>query len=246
MTRAAAPSAVEEVGDATTAGSGGRQPVPVRVLFARTGTAPLPEHVLSDFERSRAQSYRRAGDRTLSGMAAALVRVVVGASLGRPPHAVSVTLRCPCCGGSHGPPFVAGGPLLSVSHCNGFAVVAACELPVGVDVEPLSRRGLAQAVGVFLGPDEQRPCDDHGLLRTWVRKEATVKATGVGLRVSLRDVQVTPSDEPAAVLTYGPRPGLAITLTDLPLADVVGAVAVLTDREIELSVQDATAVLAEL
>lgn len=230
----------------TLPGRGRGRPVATRVHVARTDGAAPPDHLLSETERARAGAYLRAEDRRLSMTAAALVRLVAGAALGVAPDAVAVTRRCPRCEGAHGAPFVAGAPLLSVSHCQGFAVVATCDLPVGVDVEPRGRRGLAGAADVFLGPDEPRPGDDLGLLRTWVRKEATVKATGVGLRAPLADVQVTPPGDPPAVLRYGPRPGLAVALADLPSSDVVGAVAVLTDRPLRVRVLDATAALSAL
>ncbi|GAB2466144.1 4'-phosphopantetheinyl transferase family protein [Xylanimonas ulmi] len=239
MRRSHAAPGVAQAGPVTRADHADVRPVQVRVVVVRAGALSdgLAEGVLSEAERVRARAHRRPEDRRLSATASALVRVIAGQALGARPESVTVTRRCPACGGPHGAPFVDGAPLLSVSHGDGFAVVAACDLPVGVDVEPVGRVGVGSVAGVLLGPHEP-PSDDAGLLRTWVRKEAVVKATGVGLTVPLSDVRVSAPHEPAAVVRYGPRPGLAIALADVPLGGAHLSVAVVTDRQIQVLVED--------
>jgi 4'-phosphopantetheinyl transferase len=104
-----------------------------------------------------------------SGPAHLLVRRVVGDLCGRPPAAVVVRHRCDVCGGAHGRPHVdvdgRRGPHVSVAHGGALTVVAVAARAVGIDVEPL-------AVG-----------SDVAELTTWVRTEAVLKATGLGLTV---------------------------------------------------------------
>ncbi|WP_125777502.1 4'-phosphopantetheinyl transferase family protein [Antribacter gilvus] len=206
------------------------------------GLGPLPEHLLGPAERARADRFRRTEDRRLSVVASLLVRAVAGRALGVPPGEVEVVRRCPGCGGPHGAPFVQGAPLLSVSHCAGLVVVAACDLPVGVDAEPADRTGMAAVAGLLLAPGEPVP-DDAGLLRTWVRKEAVLKATGRGLTVPLTEVRVTAPGERAAVVHHGPDPGLAVALADVDLPGGVGAVAVLTAAALDVRTGDGTALV---
>lgn len=220
--------------------------VEVVVLLARTGDGRLPVDLLSEDERARANAFRRDEDRRNSVAASLLVRFVAGTALGMAPGAVTVTRRCPNCRGAHGPPYVARGPFLSVSHCEGYAVVAASSVPVGVDVEPASQRGLAHLASLILGPEESRCDDDASLLRVWVRKEATLKATGVGLSVLPAAIQVAPASESATVVHYGPQPGLAIGLADLSQDELVGSVAALTNLPLNVCVQDATETVAAL
>ncbi|MCF4121774.1 4'-phosphopantetheinyl transferase superfamily protein [Antribacter sp. KLBMP9083] len=219
----------------------------VDVVAVRTaGLGSVPEHLLGPVERARADGYRRAEDRRLSVVASLLVRAVAGRTLGIAPGVVAVERRCPRCGGPHGAPYVDGGPLLSVSHCAGLVVVAASGLPVGVDAEPADRRDMSDVAGILLGEGEPVPADDAGLLRTWVRKEAVLKATGLGLTVDLTAVRVSAPDDPAAVVHHGPDPGLPIALADVALPGAVGAVAVLSDSPLEVRTLDGTALLAGL
>lgn len=232
--------------------TGGVEGVPgsgvvVDVLAVRTGgLEAVAEHLLGPAERARADGYRRAEDRRTSVVASLLVRAVAGRALGVAPGAVQVERRCPRCGGPHGAPYVAGAPLLSVSHCAGLVVVASSRLPVGVDAEPADRRDVSDVAGILLGAGEPVPADDVGLLRTWVRKEAVLKATGHGLTVDLAEVRVSAPGDPAAVVHHGPDPGLPIALADLTLPGAVGAVAVVTDARLEVRTVDGAALLAGL
>lgn len=101
--------------------------------------------------------------------------------------------------------FPRGG--LSRSATSGLAAVAAhVGGPVGVDVEALVADGtLADLAPNMLHPMEQSTLPDplapDILLSLWVRKEAVLKACGVGLAVSPSAVCTGPFD--AAWLTVG-------------------------------------------
>lgn len=105
----------------------------------------------------------------------------------------------------------ARGETFSLSHSGLMGVIAITEhRDIGIDVEPLSRAvdyaGLRQRV---LGPNEQREidrlrtrADQHAAyVRSWVRKEAVLKASGHGLSHSPRIIDVRgASAEPVLVL----------------------------------------------
>ncbi|WP_299537835.1 4'-phosphopantetheinyl transferase superfamily protein [uncultured Streptomyces sp.] len=175
-----------------------------------------------------------------------LARLCTARRTGGSPLDVVLHQRCPDCDGPHGRPRVAvrgGGPApeISLSYAGGVVAAAAADHPVGIDVERLPRRGVPgrdiRALRRFLTPGEAgrirgSPAPADALLRTWVRKEALVKATGDGLPamagLDLSDVPCGPSapGRPYRIRVPGsPGPHDLTDLTDVP-PGVVGAVAV--------------------
>ncbi len=159
------------------------------------------------------------------------------------PHGrYAVDRACPRCGSSdHGPPRVVGAPVwASVSRAGGLLAVAVGDGgPVGVDIETPRAASVATVAQVALHPDE-RLDDDVQATRTWVRKEAVLKALGLGLTVDPRRLRVAGPDEAGRVLGWegGGIPTDPVWLADLP-ADPrwAGAVAVVTDRPVRISVR---------
>lgn len=109
-----------------------------------------------------------------------------------------------------GKPHVAPGlpPLsFSLTHCRGLAAVAvaAADIAVGVDAEPLTRRveplRLAQRFFTVQEADALAAMDDDearrsAFLRLWTLKEATVKALGTGIAGSLQGFAFDSCDPP--------------------------------------------------
>ncbi len=100
----------------------------------------------------------------------------------------------------NGKPFVVGAarPFFNVSHGDTHALIAFCESsPVGVDVE---RRGAAPrethfAAAVCAATElawwhEHDPRDGDTLVRLWTRKEAVLKAQGIGLLRPLSEIDL--------------------------------------------------------
>jgi 4'-phosphopantetheinyl transferase len=121
---------------------------------------------------------------------------------------------------------------VNLAHGGDVALVAvAREVPVGVDVEPL--RGGTETwslVSHALTPGEQArlnalPAEKRGeaFLTTWARKEALLKAVGVGLSVDPRLIEL----EGSAVVAVPPELGEAEdwTLVDVPLPGHVAVLA---------------------
>jgi 4'-phosphopantetheinyl transferase len=181
----------------------------VHVWCAALGRSPeeIAElaSLLSPDERERAARYRVTGARDEYQVSRALLRVLLGRYLGRAPSGVE--LRA----GPQGKPALAGAAPLSfnVSHSFGvalFAVRAGGE--VGVDVERvrpfendlgLAERFFCAAESAALRAlgDERREAFFH----VWTRKEAYLKAGGLGLSGGLERVEVSvPPDDPPRVL----------------------------------------------
>jgi 4'-phosphopantetheinyl transferase len=164
--------------------------------------------VLEARERERAAALRDPADSRRYVTAHWALRILLGDATETAPGDVRLLHEaCTACGGDHGRPYVQGGPHFSLSRSAGWAAIALSPgTPVGVDLEV--RRPEAELEPLraqLLSPDERS--DD--LLRTWVRKEALVKASGEGLNRPLSTV---------------PRSAGPVHDLDLPAA-LVGAVA---------------------
>ena len=209
-----------------------------RIEVAWTWASPSFEHCLTPRERDRYHRLRRQADRNTFATGRALLRLVVGARMDVEPHEVVVRTTCVRCGStSHGAPTVdpVGGaraaPHVSVTHAAGLVMVAATDAgPVGIDCEPLASALVPGFADVALAPQEQATlagAPPGALLRTWVRKEALLKATGQGLTTDPRGVLLSPWWGPPQVLST--PSGIASTgwrLTDVdPVPGFAGAVA---------------------
>ncbi|TQF03182.1 4'-phosphopantetheinyl transferase superfamily protein [Kitasatospora acidiphila] len=153
--------------------------------------ASLAPRVLDAAEQRKAAAFRRPADQDLYRIAHVALRILLADRLHRP--AAELRFRqaaCPGCGKPHGrPEVVSDEPLeFSLSHTTGLALIALAPDTVGLDVERLAAFGAATDIAGQLHPAEQaelaavaadlRPA---ATLRCWVRKEAYLKGTGMGL-----------------------------------------------------------------
>ncbi len=183
-----------------------------------------PAHVdlLDEVERDRRERYLRQLDRDRFTLGVAMTRTALGTLLGRPAAEVRLDRSCDDCGAPHGSPRPVGSSArVSVSHSGTRVAVAVTEIgDVGVDVEALEpgpdvdglRDGvLAAAESTCLDrlPADARP---GGFLAYWTRKEAALKATGDGLRVSPDLLVVSAPDDAPALLSWAGRPDLPARL----------------------------------
>ena len=186
-----------------------------QVWWASTADAHagLARH-LDQSDLARAARLRRAGDRARHLLGAVIMRALAAAALGGPPGAVPIRRECHVCGGAHGKPIV-DGLAFSVSHAADRAVVAVSPAgPIGVDVELVVRRKTVDllksrtltanelAALERIAPELQA----RAFTRYWTRKESLLKATGQGLTVPFRTVEVTGPYEAAAVVHWRARP----------------------------------------
>lgn len=139
-----------------------------------------------------------------------------------------------------GKPFLrhAGAPAYNLSHTRGLALVAVgAGTAVGVDVEQLRPLADAEALAQrFLSAAEaatvlQAAPAGRGaaFLRTWTRKEAVLKASGHGLALDTRDIEVGPG--PADRLVELDREGRTDRYRIVSLAPDPGWVAALAVAE---------------
>ena len=154
---------------------------------------------LSPAERRRVASRRAEADRDALAMAYALHRLLLGRALNCEASLV------PLVRDEAGCPRLPGCLLsTSLSHADRRAVAIAVTTtgPVGVDLEPASRSAVMPQVGDWIfHPGDAKGMECPGtaahnaaLLALWVRKEAFLKAAGIGLS---RDMNTFPAPENA-------------------------------------------------
>jgi 4'-phosphopantetheinyl transferase len=190
-------------------------------------------------ELARAGRYASPADAHRSLASAWLLRTALGHRLGADPAGLVVDRTCASCGEPHGRPRLVdpgGGPAgaeVSVSHSGDRIGVAVSRCgPVGLDVErvdpALDVSSLARRV---LTPDERAAVagDPAAFLALWVCKEAVLKATGHGLRLAPRAVEIGgPADRPVLRAWPLPEPPGTARLSRLsPGAGHVAALALL-------------------
>ncbi len=175
----------------------------VHLWWAWAGAAQDHEarllRLLDDDERRRAERFRVADAHARFIAARALTRLLVGQYTGAPPEEVAFAY------GDRGKPRLARPQPtpalhLNLAHSGDTAVAAFAPAPLGVDVEALrpvpgvdrlARRYFADRERRWLAtlPAAER---EAGFLTVWTCKEAWLKATGVGVAVALREVEVDP------------------------------------------------------
>jgi 4'-phosphopantetheinyl transferase len=181
-----------------------------RVLLERPADDVAVLHDLLDAaERSRASRFRTERDRRRFIVARSTLRLLLGRYIDTPPDRVRLHRL------SGGKPTLAaesGKPDLqfNLSHCDDVALFAFADRDVGIDVERVTYSSdMARVADHFFSPDEAAVCRQlvgaeraRFFYRTWVRKEAYLKATGEGFAI-----------EPARVSISEP-PECAVTLSD--------------------------------
>jgi 4'-phosphopantetheinyl transferase len=143
---------------------------------------------LSTEERDRAHRYHRERDATRYIAARGWLRLLLGSYVGSDPRALVFVQD------KNGKPRLEGqtveGLRFNVSHAGSTAVYAvACGREVGVDVEQVCGDVPAAVVHRFFSETERDALAAlpahlrlRGFFDCWTRKEAYVKATGVGMR----------------------------------------------------------------
>ena len=152
----------------------------------------LEWNVLAEAERARAARFVRPRDRRHFAVCRGSLRLILGQLTNTRPHAVEFRF------GPGGKPELAESPLsgtapplrFNVTHSDGLALIAvSLDRELGVDLERL--RTISEAARIvesyFTATEQaqfaalEQPIRAFAFLRGWTRKEAILKAKGVGL-----------------------------------------------------------------
>jgi 4'-phosphopantetheinyl transferase len=187
------------------------------------------EALLDATERARAASFRFEHDRSTYVLAHGLWRVALGACLGL--EASRVTFASTPAGQ---PQLPGTGLATSLSHSGTWLAIAiSADRTVGIDIERSPHTGIEQLMSKICTPAELvdlQPLPglarQRALLALWTRKEALLKAFGVGLAVEPASLSAMTNGpiEPPPLSSTDHAPCRVIDL-DLPAA-LVGALAI--------------------
>ncbi|RIK32259.1 MAG: phosphopantetheine-protein transferase [Anaerolineae bacterium] len=193
---------------------------------------PPDESALSAEERQRAAKFHFDKDRHRYIVSHTSLRGILARYLHRAPEELSFSVN------EYGKPFLTDHELeFNLSHSGDYALIAVTrERKVGVDVEriraeveieELARRNFSprEVSELTALPLEERL---NGFFSCWTRKEAYIKAQGLGLSLPLDSFDVS-LGEPALLRATRPNAGEAAQWTMLPLdvdSGYAGALAV--------------------
>lgn len=164
---------------------------------------------LSESEITRAEKFHFEKDRLSYETSRGRLRLLLGNYLDAPPEKIKISTT------EFGKPYISelpGGKKLcfNLSHSGGVAVYAfSLNLPVGVDVETLRPiPDLDQLAARFFAEGERKFLQTiepqsrlKPFLHYWTRKEAYLKAIGLGLSISPEEVDVSALPIPSRKLT---------------------------------------------
>ena len=165
--------------------------------------------LLDPGESARAARFTVDHPRRVFITARAALRRVLGERLGRDPESLAFTL------GPHGKPDLDPPSSLkfNLSHSGDTIVIALTEgIELGVDVEELGRVTPTERLARrFFAEREARAVEEaveadrnRVFFHCWTAKEAVLKATGSGLTVPVREVEVDPDpDAPPRIVALG-------------------------------------------
>lgn len=172
-------------------------------LDVATRALPHWQALLDSHETARAARFRFERDRNRYIASHGILRALLGRYLDRAPAALRFDI------GSHGKPALGNSDLrFNLSHSHHLALFAISrDLTVGCDIEFHDARFLAESIPEhFFSPPEVAefralPASDRlaAFFAGWTRKEAYIKARGLGLSLPLDsfDVSLAPGAQPA-------------------------------------------------
>ncbi len=195
--------------------------------------AALSEHLI-DTERARAERFRLPADRARFIVGRGLLRTLLAGHLHQHPGQLDISYA------SAGKPMLADDTLrFNLTHSGDLALLAITrQRDVGIDLELMrDNLDLFTIADRFFAPKEnahlraqQADRQRETFYRTWTRKEAYMKATGLGLSMALDQFAVLPrpgSDWLRLELQQDHHQAASWALRDLdPGPGFVGAIAV--------------------
>ena len=178
-----------------------------------------------------------------------LIRSVGLPAFGVAGDRVQVVNHCRECGSTgHGRLVLTGVPgdvtfHVNASYCPDVTLVAVTPAgAVGVDVERMDALSYYSVLDDVVQHPRERPTDDRSMALLWVRKESLLKATGRGLTVDPRQVQVATSEQCPELLSWeaDEPPDAPVWMFDVDVSpDHVASVTVLAAERPHLVVRRA-------
>lgn len=190
------------------------------------------KNILSSEEIERAARFHFVIDSIRYKVTKAVTKIILGKILSKEPQAIKFEFN------AHGKPFLKDnkdGIQFNASHSGELGLLAITDIgPLGVDIERYRKNMLTEKfarrffslseVKSFLAlPQSQK---EAGFFNCWTRKEAFIKALGLGLAMPLKDFTVTLIPEEKAALKEIKNLNENVNnwlIKDIPLPDAYAA-----------------------
>lgn len=166
------------------------------VLWSQTVPGRIDLSTLDDTERQRVHAAATPETARRRATSFTLVRRALAEVLHTDARRIAVDRACGSCGRPHGPPRVVTDPglFVSVTHVGArpegtaprpavVTVALTRVAPVGVDIVDVDDVQFPGFAALALHLDDGLTLDATARARVWARKEAVLKALGVGLRI---------------------------------------------------------------
>lgn len=168
-------------------------------------------------ERRTLERYRRESDVHRRIVSRGVLRLVLGRQLRVDPQSIRFSYS------RRGKPSVSGLEF-NVAHSGDLVLIATHALPVGIDVEQISSASSIEALGATCFTSRERSMArqagcDNCLWQLWVRKEAWLKALGVGVSISPAAIDVANPATPLLASYLGCPRISNHRVIDLPVAE---------------------------
>lgn len=190
-----------------------------------SGKQKILLEILNNTEKERSDKFHFKTDRKRYITTKALLKIILAQTLSTEPGQINFEFN------KYGKPLIknSNSPHFNVSHSADIGIIAITDVAsIGVDVEKYRKRMNSPKVAkrffsekeakAFLSlPHEQRL---QGFFNCWTRKEAFIKALGLGLAMPLRDFDVTLKPGEETILEHVIRNGEHAedwTLKNIPL-----------------------------
>jgi 4'-phosphopantetheinyl transferase len=162
------------------------------------------DHVLSEQEKNRAERYKFDKDRKSYTVSRAALRLILGNYLKENPQKLNFSYN------AYGKPSIESPAnrkiFFNVSHSGEYALIAASsDAELGIDLELMRELDYLDLAEHFFSDREQTEIKKlptellkKGFYTVWTRKEAFIKAIGLGLSFPLKefDVSISPHEIP--------------------------------------------------
>jgi len=200
----------------------------IHLLFVTIPDEDLPHDTLSDTERARAERILHVGTRRAFVAMRRALRATVADALGiDPTFELAIDARRK--------PYLASHPEVHVnlSHSESTGLLGITRgVPIGVDVEDVTRRADLDTLIPRVTRDAERAVLDAArdeatrrelFFRLWTRKEAVMKAIGVGLGIDPRDIEVSLGEDAEVRVVPAEYTGSWVMHHVAPRDGVIGA-----------------------
>lgn len=168
--------------------------------------------LLSDREKGRADRYRFHESQERYVLGRGILRDILSGYLGMPPQEIEIAKR------ATGKPHLPSSPIqFNISHSNQCMLCAVTQTtPIGVDYQGVYEIShMETLVGSFFSPREQDRFHDTPehkrrdfFFKTWVRKEAFMKATGLGFHLPSHCFSISESGNGGLNVQIEDRPSI--------------------------------------